>query len=161
MFVAGCAPIVNIPPQKSDVATHDPNNIAVKQIMLRSLQSVLADQPIREPFQVVLPHGTLAESYAAMLPRLSTDARWAGDRGAVYLPMLAITQLRIRGLDAEVDMVRPQNLTEKTQRAQLVTASLKFEPIGGWYVTRLRLWDVRREPDAHRLSGSIRLRTRR
>ncbi len=140
VLAAGCAPIVNIPAQEGDTAMHDPNNGNVQLIMLRALQAAVADRPIEGPFQVILPEGTLPKSYAAMLPQLGENAMWSSDSESGAVPIVAVTQVRIRGLSSEVDVVRPQFPGNAEPSEQTVTVSLKLEPIGGWYVTRMKEW---------------------
>lgn len=140
--LVGCTSntIVNIPPQVGDTAFHNPGSAGVKQIMLTALRAVLVDRPITQPFQVILPEKTPAKVYAELLPQLGQNAMWSSDGQTKGLPIVAVVQIRIRGLYAEVDMVRPQFPDQREPSEQTVTASLKFTPIDGWYVKRLKEW---------------------
>ncbi len=142
LMLVGCAPmtIVNIPPQQGDTAMHSPNSRGVRTIMRHALQAVLADRPIEKAFQVLLPANTDATVYADMLPQLGKNAMWSSDGKTKGLPIVAVTQVRIRGLNAQVDVVRPQYPEQKQPSEQTVTVTLKFSPFDGWYVIDLKEW---------------------
>jgi hypothetical protein len=134
------SPYVNIPSQKGDVAMHDPNRRGVRLVMLRSLEYVLAERPLDQPFQVMLPTGTSAQAYAEILPQLNDNAMWASDGQTRGLPIVAVTQVRIRGTSAEVDVVRPSFPQADQPSAQTVTVHLNYNPVDSWYAVRLREW---------------------
>jgi hypothetical protein len=84
--------------------------------------------------------GTSDETYAEILPQLGDNAMWASDRRTQGLPIVAISQIRIRGASAEVDVVRPSFPQAGQPSEQTVTVSLKYTPIDSWYAVRLREW---------------------
>ncbi len=108
--------------------------------MLRSLEYVLAERPLSQPFQVMLPAGTSDEVYAEILPQLGDNAMWASDGQTRGVPIVAIAQIRIRGTSAEVDVVRPSFPQAGQPSEQTVTVSLNYNPIDSWYAVRLREW---------------------
>jgi len=87
---------------------------------------------------VILPVNTDAQVYADMLPQLGQNAMWSSDGQTKGLPIVAVTQVRIRGLNAQIDIVRPQYPNQQQPSEQTVTVSLKFSPIDSWYVTGIK-----------------------
>ena len=138
--LAGCSHYVNIPPQKGDFAFHDPNNKTACSVMLVGLQKALEDRPMEGPFQVMLPVGTVADTYARILPQLGVQAMWSSDGRTRDMPIVKIDQVLIRGTRAEVDVIRPALTDDGGAGRQLVTVSLLYDPVSKWYATRLKEW---------------------
>ena len=141
--LAGCAQYVNIPPQKGDMAYHDPNSKHCRQVMLAALQRVVELRPINESFQIMLPVGTVPATYGLILPQVSEQAMWSSDGRTKDIPVVAVTQVRIRGRRAEVDVARPAYSGEAPGVAQITTAYLQYQALAktsNWYVTRVREW---------------------
>jgi len=136
----GCAPYVNIPAQKGDFAMHDPNGKTVRIILLKAFAKVLADRPINQPFQVMLPVGTVPEVYAKLLPKISEHAMWSSDGQAKGIPVLRAAGVRIRGYAATVDIVMPMYPDDPDSVQQMVTVSMRHDTIEGWVAVRLRQW---------------------
>jgi hypothetical protein len=134
LLSAGCAMHVNIPAQAHQTARHDPNIASVIETMGRSVEAVSQRWPGDDPWQLELPAGASAETYAIV-------AAWAPDRiTAVELGegagVLTVTSVRILGTEAEVDLLRP---TVDGPR-QLVTVYFQQRAFGPWRVHRVRAW---------------------
>ncbi len=142
-LVAGCMPYVNIPGQQGDhLAVHNPNHKNVRNIMAEALKAVIAYRPVEGNYQVILPKGTLPMTYAAFLPRLGEQAMWSSDGSRGEAPVYEVRGLRLRGANAQVDIIRPKGTTPPLNaQSQLVTVDLKFF-IDGWHHTRLRVWNA-------------------
>lgn len=141
-WLGGCATgsYVNIPPQKGDMALHDPNTRSVRAVVVEAINKSLEDRPIKQTFQVVLPAGTKPETYAHVLPKISEYAMWSSVGEATGVPQMVVQQIRIRSFEAEVDLLRPIYLDSPQASRQTVTVYLQFEPMAGWYATRLKEW---------------------
>jgi hypothetical protein len=107
LLCGACTPYVNIPPNAGDVASHDPNRQTVQEVIVAAARAALAESPIDQPFHVILPAGTLPLIYDQMLPRISPHAVWSSRGAPEGEPFLEIRQVRIRGSNAEVDLIRP------------------------------------------------------
>ncbi len=138
---AGCSTYVNIPPIEGDVAAHDTNESSVRQLMAAAGAAVLQERPIPGKFVVVLPRGTRPETYDYVLPRISSNAVWSSGGPTGDEPTIEIRQIRIRGSNAEADVIRPLVAGEPGTTRQLVTVDLEwnfFEP--HWLVQQVRVW---------------------
>lgn len=134
---AGCgSPYVNIPAQVGDVATHNPNDRNVRGVLAAALEAVLDQQAIDGPVAVSLPEGASPLTHADVAQRLGEQAISTFEEGAEPLPIVAVQEVRIRGVTAEVDVVCPS----PSGRDQLMTAYLRWEPLSGWRVRRVRTW---------------------
>lgn len=135
----GCATYVNIPPQPGDVARHDPNDLSIVQAMGEALNAAVVDQPIQGRYAIVLPEGVSADSYKVVAARLGEAAVWPGDVERPDIPLVEVKEVRIRGLSAQVDIVRPTSPTVGAP-GQVVTVYLQQNPVTGWHVEQVRIW---------------------
>jgi len=133
----GCAPYVNIPPQKGDtLARHDINAPSIRKITIPALQAVVDQNPPAGQFMVILPEPVQRLTYAAILPQISENAVAPFDDEAIAVAAYEVKQIRIRANKGEVDILRPG--PGGTQ--QLVTVYLENPPFSDWIVDRLRVW---------------------
>jgi len=140
VLLAGCASYVNIPPMEGDTAFHDPNTKVVRSVMGGALAYVMEQRPIERSYQVILPVGTTPMTYAELLSRLGDNAMWSSDGVTKDVPIVAVSQVRVRGTSAEVDVVRPTFSNDLKQSGQTVTVSLKYDPMGGWVANHIKEW---------------------
>lgn len=145
--LTGCKTYVNIPPQAGDIASHDANSKTVRDVMVTAAAAAMAERSIEGPYQVVLPEGTSALTYAAVAARLGDQASYNMDGPSPETPVLEVQQVRIRAAVAEVDLARPVG----PDRSELVTAYLDWSPAGGWAADRLRVWRTF-NPSTHRVT---------
>ncbi|MEX0776669.1 MAG: hypothetical protein WD042_13280 [Phycisphaeraceae bacterium] len=145
LTLTGCATYVNIPAQERDVALHQPTYDVVTDVIAASFAAVLADRPIDGPYRIVMPAGTLASQYAQVGAALGPQATWSLQGGDQALPTLDARQVRIRGFDAEVDVLRPVDATQPAGFQQLVTVYLHDDLMDDWKAVNLRAW--RMNPD--------------
>lgn len=157
----GCAPYVNVPAQQGDVAANDPNTKPVPEVAQVALEAVVTDSNVNVPFYVVLPDNTSQSVYTEILPKVSAHARRSPR--AVLLPVKGkaadtqpapapepaaapdgpefdVKQVRVRGWRAEVDIVRPAEVSAPAGRLQLVTVDLQYDPVAGWNTRQIRVW---------------------
>ena len=139
LAAVGCSrPYVNIPSQRGDLAAHDPNANNVRNAAVTALRAVMLDRPIEGPVLIKLPAGTSSLTYAAVAPQVSEYALTPQDDGAAAagLPTLEVRQIRIRGWDGEVDIIRPTY----DGGEQLITVTIKYAPFSGWTASYIRTW---------------------
>ena len=137
LLVAGCStPYVNIPHQSGDIAGNDPNADNVRTIEAMAIRAVLAESDIPRPVSIKLPPGTDELTYAAVANQAGEDVLTPADTQPAPAATLTVEQVRIRGWDAEVDVLRPSTGTVR----RLVTVSLKYEPFSGWSARSTRTW---------------------
>ena len=141
--MTACATYVNIPPQSGDVATHNPNLTTVRTVQEKALQAVLNATTSMRPVQVILPVGVTSETYKTISSKLDPQASWSEEEDTLpdHWP-IRVSQVRVRGWLAQVDVARPTDPGQDTSPGQLVTVYLKWDPVTGWYVQRLRPWHM-------------------
>ena len=134
--LAGCAApsYTNIPPLPGDTALHSPNDWNVLRVERAALAHVLEKDPPSGRYAITLPQGTSSSSTNWMIHNLPSGGGRADDT-AGPIPVYEVAQVRIRGLDARVDIIRPH----PNQDRQLVSVFLDTD-IKGWYATRDREW---------------------
>ncbi|MEM1108800.1 MAG: hypothetical protein AAGH99_08935 [Planctomycetota bacterium] len=163
---AACSPYTNIPPENGDWASNNPNTSAVRSVSIAAVQKSLEAEPINGPYTIVLPERTEPATYALVANALGSDALIPTNVPVVELdekgrpiktdeepspvdspislgdfPEVEVRSIYIRGVDADVDIVRP-SLSGRS----LSTVDLVWEPGFGWSATDIRAWRV--DPDA-------------
>ncbi len=136
--VVGCSPYayVNIPPQTGDVARHSPNSSLVRQVYAAALGAVLADRPLPAPVAIELPDGADVETHADVAERIGSPAVSPYNDSVTPMSTVRVQQVRVRGAEAQVDVVRPG----LGGRDQLVTVYLTWAPFSDWTAQRVREW---------------------
>jgi hypothetical protein len=134
----GCNPYsyVNVPAQKGDVARHDPNSKPVRQVAAAAMKAVLANHDIPRPVLVVMPAGSSELSAADVARRLGDGAVSAADTDVTPAATIHARQVRIRGMEAEVDVIFPGI----GGVPQLVTVYESWAPFNDWGADRMRTW---------------------
>jgi hypothetical protein len=157
---------VNIPAQRGDVASSDPNTENVRQVIEKAVQASLEQRPIQGPYELVLPERATPETYAVLTYRLGADAVIPGNIPAVPLdeegepipqegepaaavepvtlaefPALTIKAVRVRGRDGSVDLTRPD-----AGAAPMHEVTLRWEAGFGWFAKDVRPWRI--DPNA-------------
>ncbi len=132
----GCALYVNIPRQPDSPARYDPNLPTVAEVMGRSLEAVAQRWPSDGPWLLELPEAASAQTYAIVTAWAPDRIATTADGQAVDGATLSVIGVRVRGTEAEVDLLRPADAGPR----QLVTVYLKQRPFEPWRVIRLRPW---------------------
>lgn len=143
LTATGCT-YVNIPAVSGDVASHDPNHSDVLKVNLQALRALEADRPPAAEYRIVLPAGTSAAAYQAVVSQVSDKAIGGADGTAAPAGAAVVEarQVRIRWPYAQVDLIRPAEADKPEGLKELVTVYLKHDIIAGWHVTRLRPWRI-------------------
>lgn len=138
--LSGCATWVNIPPHAGDAASHDPNEETVLHVEVAALRAALADKPADQDVQIILPPGTLPLTYDTILPRISATAMWSSRGTPEGMTVVEVKEIRIRGSQAAVDIIRPWDFQEPDAGRQLVTVDLDWDPVSKWQAERVVSW---------------------
>lgn len=137
LVVPACSsPYVNIPAQSGDVASANPNTQAVREVQIQALATVIERENLPGPVRIELPRGSDGLTYAAVASRLGEAVVTPADDDVEAATVLVVEQIRIRGWDAQVDVLKPA--TGNVQ--QVVTVYLRNAPTAGWTVERTRTW---------------------
>ena len=145
LFHLGCATYVNIPPQRGDVAWHNPNNPNVLSVEAEAIKAAVVDWEIDEPYTVKVLPNTEPLKYFAMMRHIGHHATVDEiENGAT----IEVKQLYIRGMTAKVDLLRsPSKNAAMTSDAKdrdprLVSVHLEWLPINGWQAKHVKVWQV-------------------
>ena len=144
-LLVGCGLYVNIPAQVGDYAYHDPNDPTVYGAARVALAESLQQRPVATPVQVVLAPGSTAETYTLVVDGLNSgQLAWSRSVIVEGLDLVVVRQIRIRGMDAEVDLVHHhvQGGGLDPAPAVLETVYLQSRPFGSWRATRSRVWNI-------------------
>ena len=137
LMAMGCAPYVNIPPQRGDVARNDIDAGAIRTITIPAVRAVVEQRPPAGPYVVSLIEADENLTYPEILPEIGPNALAPfDDARPPDAPVYEVTGIRIRGLSGEVDVVAPGDYGGR----QLLTVYLRNPPFSPWTVERLRVW---------------------
>ena len=138
LTLCGCNPYtyINVPAQDGDLARHNPNSAAVRELCSVALNAILDEQPVDGDVKIMLPEGSSILSYEIVLPTVS-DRALAHDHDAQQLPAetLAVRAVRARGTKAQVDIAR-------SDRTGLSTVYLHYSPVSSWRADRIHHWGL-------------------
>jgi hypothetical protein len=143
-FFSGCSSYVNIPAQPGDVARHDPNDLMIVNAMAEGLNAAVVDQHLQGRYGFILPEGVDEDGYRYVGERLGLQAVWPADASNGELPVLEVKEIRIRGSNGQLDVVRPVSSANRSFR-QLVTVYLTQNPVTGWHASQVRVWRANAE----------------
>lgn len=143
-LLVGCAaPYVNVPHQSGDIAADNPNLRTVRDVEVAALRAVYESSDLPGPILIRLPAGSDALTYVAAADAIDDEVVVTpSDESVKPASTLTIDQVRVRGWDAEVDVIRPVSGSVR----QLVTVYLERQPFSGWTVRRQHVWRIPVEP---------------
>jgi hypothetical protein len=137
LLAFGCQPYVNIPPQKTDTASHNPNGKTVRVVIAKAVRYAIDEAGITGPVQVMLPADTKSVTYIKVLNAIGEQAVSPDDEDTTGTVGIVFAKgVRIRGAQAEVDIARP--IGDGVD--QLVTVYLDWRPLNGWEAFRVQVW---------------------
>jgi hypothetical protein len=142
LALSACATWVNIPPREGDAAIHDPNEETVLGVEIAAVRAAIADKPGDQGVQVILPPGTLPLTYDTILPRISPRAVWSSRGEQEGIPVVEVRELRIRGSEAQVDVIRPWDFNAADAGRQVATVYLSWDPVSQWQADRVVGWHI-------------------
>ncbi len=133
----GCSPYVNIPGEPGSVATESTNDLGVREAIAESLKLIMLREAPPADWALVLPEGTTQRNYAYVLDNVGAGSRLAD--AADDAPVYEVISIQIRGLDGQVDIVPPVEMTHGTARVQTVYLRHRLDQ---WHAQRTRLWNI-------------------
>ena len=142
VLTTGCNPYayINVPPQAGDLALHSPNQKMVREVEIEALRVLLRDRPLSQPTELQCPEGTSESTLKMIVSRLGELAPPPPEVSPETSPdissAITVTQVRIRGARAQVDMLYPT----LAGMPQLLTVYLSYTPINYWRVDRIVDW---------------------
>lgn len=138
MMLSACGgpTYVNIPPQKGDLARHDPNSDVVREVIAEAVRGLMLEQPVTTPVAIVLPEGSSVLSHADVARRVGEGAVSPYDPEVEPAATVEAREIRIRGKTAAVDVIAPG----RGGISHLTTVHLEWAPFGGWKAERIRTW---------------------
>lgn len=139
--LAACQTYVNIPAQTGDVASADANGSNVRNLIGESLRGLRPEALAPGKYQVLLPAGSTRDTYQDVMKIAGDHFTWADSPGSGnVVDQLEIRAIRIRALNASVDIIRSTQPGNADAPRQLVTVYLKRYLVGGWGTQRVRVW---------------------
>lgn len=136
VLLGGCSPWVNIPAQRGDLASHDPNTSTVHKAVTVALKHTLEQYPPAGAYAVIMPEGASTQTMAKLNAALPEGAGATADATG-RIPVYRVASIRIRGWDGQVDIIPPAGLRPK----RLLSVYLDHD-LSGWYVRRTHLWNM-------------------
>lgn len=141
LALGGCATYVNIPAQRGDLASHNPDDWTVREVTAAALTYLLTDPEssgtkVGGQYAIVLPKNSKNSTYKWVTRNIPAGGDRISDE-AGRIPVYRIAQVQVRGLSGQVDIVQPGPGDEE----QLVSVYMKRD-IDGWYGERDRLWRI-------------------
>jgi len=145
LLAVGCgSPYVNIPSASGDLATHNPNGDAVRDVTADALSFLITQQPPAGPITVELPEGSNNLTTAEVIARAGLgdlayrpDAENAPPESEITA-RYRVTGVRIRGYGAQVDVGR----SVSGRPEQVTTVYLSRKPFTDWKIKDTREWRV-------------------
>jgi hypothetical protein len=135
--LGGCATYVNIPAQHGDLASHNPNDVNVKDVEIAAIRYALdRNRVVEQPVALMLPAGTSDRGFEWIVSKLDAPVHRYGSAPPDAL-LYRVAQVQVRALRAQVDIVQPGPAGSR----QLLSTYLKRD-LEGWYVYRDYLWQI-------------------
>lgn len=139
--VVACQQYVNIPAQTGDVASANTNGSQVRRLLGESLRGLRSEALREGKYQVILPNGSTPQTYEDVMAIAGENFTWADAKGSGnVVDQLEVRSVRIRGLNASVDVIRSSQPGDMNAPRQLVTVYLRNYVVGGWGTQRVRVW---------------------
>jgi hypothetical protein len=139
LAAAGCTPLATYPPIETTSVETRPLFTPMPYLMAEALWYCNTEYGSGDTqFAYNLPEGTTYAVYNKVADKL----RAGRPMQVPGEPAYHVQQVRLRGADAEVDVVVPQ----AGGRYELVTVTFRGDLIEGWQVTRARVWRIPQPP---------------
>lgn len=146
VLLSGCVGYNTWPPQEGVRGVSAPNMRPNDQVMLASLQYVVERYPPdSERYAVNMPRGVSPSLYRWVVDRVGEGAEPLTPENE-FLPIYHVKQIKVRGREAEVLILRP--VTEAgvgpdgDLAYQPITVTLQGRLASGWRIVNRREWIV-------------------
>ncbi len=127
---------VNVPGQDGDLANNNANSDTVREVVAAAARGMLMQKEVAPPIAVVMPEGATALTHADVARRIGADAISPNEEGVEPASRMTISEIRVRGNRAQVDIVAPG----PGGLDQLTTVHLGWTAMSGWTADRMRTW---------------------
>lgn len=159
-LLTGCVGYNTWPPQEGVAGVSDPNVRPNDQVILASLRYVVERYPAdSDRYAINMPRGMNENLYRWVVDRVGEGAEPLTEDNE-WLPTYHVKQIKVRGREAEVMILRP--VTEAgvgpdgDLAYQPITVSLRGRLASGWRIVNRREWIVGLEevPEPYYWTGS-------
>jgi hypothetical protein len=133
--LAGCTPWATYPHVKGMTELGSPATEPVPTLMARAIMYVKDTRCDGAEHAINLPPGVPAKVYTEVAEKAGFGAPMQSDSDLAY----SVTEVRLRGLNAEVDIVYP---AADTGEYQLMTLKYRNSVMPGWNVVDTRVWNI-------------------
>lgn len=158
LTLAGCASYATYPAVPKNIAINDTNSLGMTQVMSAGLGWVVAKYPPGAkdaslaaegaaeecPFAINLPEPTNRRTYERVAESLGHGACPLSEDTS-HLPIYHVSYIRIRGDEAQVNIVRPVPTLGADPTGAPIVQEIKLQLRGGfkpWTVISAREWQV-------------------
>ncbi|MCH6552109.1 MAG: hypothetical protein IH804_08875 [Planctomycetes bacterium] len=138
--LSGCARWATHPPIESTERSGGPSVEPIPSLMADAIRFAHNHYRGHDEVIINLPEGTPAAVYEMVTDRLGSGRPMMASSERAY----HVTEVRVRGLDAQVDLLSPR----KDGYYHFVTISFRQDLLRGYQVAHTRLWRIREEPPA-------------
>lgn len=167
--LAGCVSWASYPAQPGEAAVKNPNDPTILNVIHTSMTWVISKYPPTAgpehrieapPHAVNLPPGIRARIYQGLVDRIGNGAVPLSQESK-DLPIYHVAQVRIRGDEAAVDILRPVVELGQSPEGGPVYQEIRVNLRGGmqpWRVMSHREWTpgvVARMPDLHYIDSPV------
>ncbi len=136
--LSGCARWATHPPIEGTERSGGPSVEPIPSLMADAIRFAHDRYGGQDDVIINLPEGTPAAVYEMVTERLGSGRPMMASSERAY----HVTEVRVRGLDAQVDLLSPR----KDGYYHFVTISFRLDLLHGYRVASTRLWRIREEP---------------
>ncbi len=140
LLVGGCSRWATHPPLEGTGPSGGTIAEPIPSLMADAIRFAHSHYRGHDEVIINLPEGTPAAVYEMVTDRLGRGRPMMASSERAY----HVTEVRVRGLDAQVDLLSPR----KDGYYHFVTISFRQDLLRGYQVAHTRLWRIREEPPA-------------
>jgi len=139
--LSGCTPWATYPHVKGMTEIGSPATEPVPTLMARAITYVRETRCGGAPHAINLPPGVPAKVYTDVIKKAGFGEPMSSPDQLAY----SVTEVRLRGLNAEVDVVYPDPTRNEYR---LMTIKYRNSVMPGWNVVDTRIWNIHVETPA-------------
>ncbi len=146
LALGGCAGYASWPPVDGGSVISDPNNPPMPAILISAYKFMEKEYPPASSdgrFAINLPSGLLHRNYAFVARHVGPNAAPLTPENEASLPVYHVERVRIRGTEAQVEMVYPSTTLGSGPGGGAVWQGVRLRmqrTAGNWKVTTRREW---------------------
>lgn len=144
VLLTGCSGMyVNIPHQPGDIASENPNNERVRDLVAKACTAVIEDNNLPGPVAIKMPDTTSRRTDKIIASRVKGAISPAAQTKPQPATVLKVVGIRIRGSSGEVDMRAPTR--GGSEMAVLHSVEANYSAFTHWTVQTVNVWPGVRE----------------